>query len=230
MSKKAEKRSKHQKESKRQRLLIFIALGALLLIAAGVLLTQKAEKDPIGEIILPTQPPRPLASGNAMGDPNAPVKVEEFSDFQCPGCKQFSDILEPEIVDTYVATNKVYFIFTPFSFLGQESIAAAEAAYCASDQGKFWEYKDILYANWNGENQGAFNNRRLLAFAEKLGLDLNQFRTCVENKTHSQKVTDDRLYGTNKGVNSTPSFLVNGKKVSLGQLTQTIEEALAAAQ
>ena len=105
---------------------------------------------------------RPQAQGLSMGDPNAPVKVEEYGDFQCPACRIFHESQEGQLIEKYIKTGLVYFTYTPFSFIGDESVKAAEAAYCAADQGKFWEYHDMLYANQTAENKGDFADSRLM--------------------------------------------------------------------
>jgi len=113
------------------------------------------------------------------------------------------------------------------AFLGQESIDAAEAAYCANDQSKFWEYRDYLFGNQTGENTGDFSQAHLLDFAKKLNLDVTTFKECLTSGKYAQKVTDANSYATQQGVNSTPSFLVNGKVYSADQVQQAIETALS---
>jgi protein-disulfide isomerase len=214
-----------QNESRKQQLipLIIVSLAAVALVAIFVL-PALSPQGVIGS--------RPQANGTAAGDPNAPVKVEEFADFQCPACGVFNinAEYEPKIVKDYIATGKVYFKFIPFSFIGDESKAAAEAAYCASDQGKFWEYHDLIFANQRGENQGWFSSGRLLGYASdsKLGLNTNDFKTCFESGKYKQKVLDDIEYGKKNNIDSTPSFLVNGQLVHLEQLIPVIESALKA--
>src|SRR5690606_22400224 len=124
---------------------------------------------------------RPETSGLSMGNPAAPIVVEEFSDFQCIACFRFWQNYEEDFISRYVATGDVLFKYVPFSFLGDESIQAAEAAYCALDEGKFWDYHDTLFLNWNGENTGNFSDKRLVAFAGALGLDEGNFRTCLNS-------------------------------------------------
>ncbi|NMB57851.1 MAG: thioredoxin domain-containing protein [Chloroflexi bacterium] len=197
-----------------------IALGALLI--AGVLIWPSIQR----KVVKPV--PRPNAEFTSMGNKDAKVKVEEFSDFKCPFCSQFAKKQEPGIVKKYVETGKIQLTFVPFSFLGPESVKAAEAAYCAADQGKFWEYHYLLFDSQHGENQGAFTRTLFVQLAKDLSLDSTQFNECVDKSTHAQKVTDDLRYGQEKGVNGTPYFMVNDKLVDSSQLEAAIEEALAA--
>jgi protein-disulfide isomerase len=209
----------------KQRKETFITLGIIILgalLVAGVLIWPSLQRR---EIKLN---PRPMADYTSMGDKNAKVKVEEFSDFQCPYCKQFATEAEQAIVDKYVATGKIYLTFTPFSFLGQESVKAAEAAYCAADQGKFWEYHDLIFENQAGENRGRFTRSLFIQMANDLKLDMNKFQTCVDNTTYASKVTDNVTYGQGKGVSGTPTFLVNDQLVDSSQLESAIEAALSA--
>ena len=104
------------------------------------------------------------------GDPDAPVTMIEFGDFQCPFCGRFYVQTESQIDEAYIQSGKVRFGYFNFAFLGPESTWAAEAAECASDQDKYWEYHDVLFSNQSGENQGAFNkdlDSCILAFPAK---------------------------------------------------------------
>lgn len=227
-------KQKRLKEKKRNRYLI-IGIISLVAIVAAILLIAPSLK-PAQTVATAEPNPRPRAQGLTMGDPNAPVKVVEFSDFQCPYCKQFAEQSEQNIVINYVIPGRIQVEFKSFAFLddfssGRESKNAAEAAYCASDQNKFWEYHDILFANQEGENQGAFTKDRLMAFGEKIGLDMTLFRSCYDSGKYRQQVTDDREFGSSKGVNSTPSFTVNGKLVKMEKadsLTSAIDQELIA--
>ncbi len=216
MSKRQEMREKRRQQEKMQRyiLIVLVVIGALLVAAALIYPSLK----PVGDIATVEANPRPQAKFNGMGDPNAPVKIIEFSDFQCPYCKRFSDETEKQIVDTYVATGKVYFEYRSFGeFIGVESRRAAEAAYCAGDQNKFWEMHDIIFANQNGENKGAFIDRRLQAFAEKVGVDMVTFNDCFTSGKYSKLVDQDGAAGQQAGVQATPSFTVNGQLVEGAQ-------------
>ena len=227
---------------RQQRLTILLAISgfALLLIGLAFVPTLWEMLQPVGEVVVPEPSPRPMADFNAMGDPDAPVVIVEFSDFQCPYCKVFADETEPLIVENHVATGEVYFIYRSLgNFISDnigagrtESLDAAEAAYCAGDQGKFWEYKDILYANWQGEDVGSFTEKRLTAFAEALDLELNQFNECLSSQKYRDLAEQDLRVGREEGINSTPSFLINGKLVVGAQpysvFQQEIQDAIDA--
>jgi protein-disulfide isomerase len=119
-------------------------------------------------------------------------------------------------MDAYVATGKVYFVYRSFGdWIGPESGAAAEAAYCAGEQNKFWEMHDIIFANQTGENVGNYTNRRLIAFAEKIGLDTGAFRSCLNAGTYKDRINKDFTDGRAANLDSTPSFVltytVNGE-------------------
>ena len=170
-------------------------------------------------------------NANTMGDPNAPVKIIEYADFQCPYCRAFSQQTEPQILETYVKTGKVFFEYRSVgAFIGPESASAAEAAYCAGDQGKFWPYHDTLYANWTGENVGDFSTANLQKYAASLGLDQTTFDACLSGGKYVERVQQDVNNARSDGVRATPSFLVNGKMIKGAQpfsvFQQTIEAAL----
>jgi len=180
---------------------------------------------------------RPLVDGTAMGDPNALVRIDVFEDFQCPACRTYSEEIETRITETYVATGQVYYVFHQYPFIdrasvNKESQQAANASMCAAEQGLFWEYHDILFANWNGENAGAFNDKRLVAFAETLDMDMDLFNNCFEEDRYRDEIQTDFELGTEMGVSGTPSVFVNGQHITPGfvpgfeDLQQAIEAAL----
>ena len=170
-----------------------------------------------------------MVDGNTMGDPNAPVVIEEFSDFQCAFCRQFFLETEKPLIEQYVSTGKVYFIYrTLGSWLGPGSQYSAEAAYCAGDQDMFWEYHDALFTN---QGQMKFTPVNLIQLADNLGMDLNVFGNCVENYKYRDQVKKDLTDGISAGVRGTPSFLINGRLVIGAQpfsfFQQAIETALS---
>jgi len=220
MSKRAELKSMRAASRRTQNWITIgvVIIGALLI--AGVLIWPSLNRKAV------ITNPRPKADYTSMGDPKAPVKVEEFSDYQCPYCKMFGDEQEPAIVKNYVETGKVHFTYTPYSFLGPESVKAAEAAYCAADQGKFWEYHDLLFEKQAGENKGTFSRNLFISLANDLKLDSTAFQSCIDTGKNTQKVQDNLKYGQSKGVSGTPYFLVNDKLVDSSKLIEAIEAAL----
>jgi protein-disulfide isomerase len=103
---------------------------------------------------------------------------------------------------------------------------------CANEQGKFWEYHDVLFANWNGENQGAFSNDNLLGFAKALDLDMKNFEPCVEEYRYATEVQVSFENGNTMGVNGTPTVFVNGVMITPGYIPsfEDIAAAVEAAQ
>jgi protein-disulfide isomerase len=97
-----------------------------------------------------------------------------------------------------------------FPFLGDESVLAAEASECAGDQNKFWEYHDYLFSHQGGENQGAFSAENLKKFAAELSLDTTAFNQCMDSGKYKEKVNGEKAFASQLGVESTPSFLING--------------------
>ena len=175
-----------------------------------------------------------------LGSANAPVTMIEYGDYQCPYCGLFFSQTEPQIIQNYVNTGKVRLIFRNFPFLGPESTAAAEAAECATDQGKTWAYHDALYqakvgdvAKGGSEDDGFFTRAEFLALAQKTGLDVTKFTQCVDNNADSNVVSADVSSAAAAGVNSTPTFFINGTQVlganPYATFQQAIETALKAA-
>jgi len=179
--------------------------------------------------------------GQAMGDSNAPVTLEVYSDFQCPACRAFAEDSEPILRETYVVNGTLKIVYKDAAFQGQrgsdpnydESVEAAAAARCAGAQGQFWPYHDWLFANWDGENQGAFRAERLQAIADAIGLDRAAWDACVASGTEQAAVRSATNDAVAAGVKLTPTLNVNGQVVegaaTYTQLSPIIEAAAAAA-
>jgi len=148
-----------------------------------------------------------------LGDPNAPVTIIEFADFQCPYCGRFANETFAQINENYIATGQVRLGYQHFAFLGQESVWAAEAAECAGDQHAFWPYHDYLFTHQSGENQGAFTKEHLKQFAADLSLDTAAFNSCLDSGQYTATVTAETQAVQQLGVRSTPTFVVNGRPV-----------------
>lgn len=183
----------------------------------------------IGDIVTPEAISRPDVKFNSAGNPDAPIKIDEYSDYQCPYCRKFYEDTESQLMDKFVADGTVYFTYNSFGeFIGSESAAAAEASYCAGDQNKFWEMHDIIFANQTGENVGAYTDRRLTAFADTLGLDMGEFNSCFSSGKHADLVAQDAKDGIAANIKATPSFvlsyIVNGEtKTKLLEGAQSVD-------
>ena len=180
-------------------------------------------------------------NGNILGDPNAPVLVVEYGDYQCPFCKKFAIEDYPKLIQDYIQTGKVRLEFRQYPIIGRnsdgsidqqgESFHAAEAAVCAQDQGYFWQMHDLLYENSVGEFKGSFTIDRLKKIAALIpGMDQATFGTCLEGSSHTQTILASVSEGTSSGINSTPSFIVGDQKVAgadYNRLKGVIDDKLA---
>jgi protein-disulfide isomerase len=168
-------------------------------------------------------------ASNTDGDAAAAVTIIEYSDFQCPFCKRFHDQVEQQIVDQYVKTGKVKLSYKHFPFLGDESKWAAQAAECAADQNRFWDYHDTLFARQAGENAGGFTKDKLIALATEIKLNTDTFTQCLNGDKTLERVTADANEGNTLGVRGTPSFLINGKLLVGAQPFEAFKNAIEAA-
>lgn len=166
----------------------------------------------------PTAPTAPVAPTTVnvtvtkddpiKGDANAKLTVVEFADYQCPFCERFFTQVMPSLQKDYIDTGKIKFVFKNLAFLGQESTDAANAAKCAQEQNKFWEFHDYLYSHQGQENSGAFSVDNLKKFAGAIGLAQGQFDSCLDTKKYDAQVQADNAEANKNGFNSTPSTAI----------------------
>lgn len=240
VSRRAQRRIDEENKRKRQRMMMFGGAVALAVVVVGVLI---AINRPDDEETIDTAITVPAArdasiphEGRTLGNPDAPMTIIQYADFQCPACGQFARNAEPQLIEDFIRGGEVKMVFHDFPFLdnrsdGSESDHASEAAFCAQDQGQFWAYHDMLFNNQAGENQGGFSRDRLIEFARNVdGLDVDQFTTCFDNGDHEDAVQALYQESIDAGVNSTPTFSVNGQIFSgsnYATLREQIEAALA---
>ena len=143
-----------------------------------------------------------------LGNPNAPITMVEFGDYQCTFCSKFFHETENSIITNYIKTGKVKILFKDYIILGQDSMNAANAAHCANDQKLFWEYHSMLYNNWAGEDTGWADLAHLHEFANTLGLDMDVFSTCMSDLKWNELVNLSSIDGQKLGVSGTPTFFV----------------------
>lgn len=156
-----------------------------------------------------------IKNGSPMiGNPLAPITILEWGDYQCTYCYRFHESSLNTILDEYVSSGKVNLVFKDFPLNGPDSILAAEAAYCADDQGKYWEYHDELYTNWGGERTGWITLDSLNKFASTVNLEIDEFDSCLNEHKYRQKVLELEKFGRDIGIDATPSFLIfNDEKI-----------------
>jgi len=171
----------------------------------------------------PTQPPGPqiiqglLDDDPVKGNPDATVTIVEFSDFQCPFCKRFHETTLPLILENYVDTGKVKFVYRDFPIVSLHpngAIPTALAAECADEQGMFWQYHDKIFQtqkNWERLAAEDIINE-LKTFAVELGLDTNQFNDCLNSEKYRDEVNNDLQDGASYGITGTPGFFIGNEE------------------
>ncbi|MEJ2549720.1 MAG: DsbA family protein [Anaerolineales bacterium] len=208
MSKRADKIAQNRKQRSQRRLIgLFMIIGGALIIAALLIWPSlNATQD----INVPAAREYPFADGTSLGSPDAPVVIEDYSDFLCSHCRDFDQSTLPQIIANYVSTGQVRIEFRQFPILGSGSTVAANASLCAAEQNRFWQYTDLLFANQTAAN---FSSARLIAFAESLNLDRDQFSSCLDEGRYNTRVDAEFTAGRDRGVNSTPTFFINGQEL-----------------
>ncbi len=156
----------------------------------------------------------------SLGSVNAPLMIVEFADFQCPFSKQESSIVR-ELAAKY--PDKIHVIFRDFPLSDIHPLAqtAAEAAACAHEQGKFWEYHDRLF-----QNQSLLSSSSFVQFARELNLDVSAFETCVASDRMGEEVLADYAAGVEAGVRGTPTFFINGNRIAGAIPKDVLEEMI----
>ncbi len=163
------------------------------------------------------------------GDPNAPVTIIEFSDFKCGFCGRFASDTLHQLEAEYIDTGRVRFGFQSVAYLSPESLLSAEASECAAEQGAFWEYHDLLFANLNSGN-ASFNDENLTRYAQDLNLDVDTFTACIESDKFLPLVRDQSETAQSLGVSGTPTFLINGQPVRGAQPFEVFQQVIEAEQ
>jgi len=142
------------------------------------------------------------------GQDDAPITIIEFGDYQCANCKQWFQLEKSSITSDYILTGIAKLYFVDFAWGGDDSIAAAEASYCADDQGKYMEYHSTLYNNQEGMNDGWASSDALKQFAIELDLDSEIFDECLDSGKYSDRVSYNTEVAISNGVEGTPHFFI----------------------
>lgn len=198
---------------------VVIAVMAVFVIGGAILLSQASQPQatplPPLKIVQKSIPPNADVNGRTWGPKDAPIKVEEFLDYQCPSCAAFARDAEAGVIEAFAETGNVRFESNNFQFKGNESRRAGEAALCAADQNQFWSMNATIFANQpivHGEDDlGYFSDARLKEMAQGLGLDMVAFSQCLDSRTFETQVQADFARAEQLGLQQTPTFVINGK-------------------
>jgi len=193
---------------------LFIPLVFFVGLAAGYMLgkvpTQAAAMSPVTD------------DDPSQGPEDAPVVIVEFSDYQCPYCQMWHQDVLPRIMNEY--SGQIRFIYRDFPLSGHpEAQPAAEAANCAGDQDAYWQFQDAIFSGLYGYGITAYTQ-----YAQDLGLDMDSFSSCVDKRKHQAEVLEDYSEAISLGVQSTPTFFINGTQLVGAQPFETFQSMIEA--
>jgi len=170
----------------------------------------------------------PIGDAPSIGEPDAPVTVVEYTDYQCPYCSRHFEQTYPQILENFVETGVVRYVFKdyPLTSIHPQALQAAQAARCARDQGAFVDMHDMLFGRqqaWSGKENAS---EIFVGFAEELGLDSDAFAQCLESGEYEEAVLADLDEGTQLGVRGTPTFFINGRYMDGARPYSSFEEMI----
>ena len=152
----------------------------------------------------------------ALGPESAPITIVEFGDYQCEACYAWFHNTRDTLIDNYIETGKAKLIFVDLAFLGRDSPKAAQASYCAEDQGQYWEYHTMLYTFQDGHPDSGWADRdRLNSFAFSLDMNIDEFNDCMDSSKYQKRVKANYDEAVKNDIQSTPTFIIiseDGKK------------------
>ena len=175
-------------------------------------LLEMHDKDRYLENIIASQQSSIVNLENAsppLGSESAPITIVEFGDYQCESCYHWFHNTRSTLIDNYVETGKAKLVFVDLPFLGRDSPKAAQASYCAEDQGKYWEYHSMLYNFQEGAPDSGWANRdRLNSFAFTLNMNMDEFNDCMDSSKYKIRVKANFNEAVKQGVQATPTFIL----------------------
>jgi protein-disulfide isomerase len=217
--------------------MVVFTISALIIGAAVVAFAFVSQPPPTEALNAPAfDVPAGLSNGRELGSAAAPVTVDIWADFQCPGCRQLATRVEPPLISQFIVPGYARLVFHDAAFQGakvnsswDESVQAAAGARCAADQGRFWEMHDWLFANWNGENQGGFRQDRLRQIADSAELDMAAYDQCMAAGDKQSAVQGETSAAIAAGINSTPSIALNGHPYTGAVTVKDLGDAIVSA-
>ena len=192
--------------------LYYLSIPIIIGVIVGGFLGTYGINSDSSEIITPA---KLIENGSPfLGNPDAPITILEWGDYQCTFCYKFHQETLQIINEDFIKTGKVKVVFKDYPLNGPDSKLAAEASYCAQDQEKYWQYHDEVYRNWGGERTGWITREALTEFAQVVNLDTEKFNKCLDDNKYESKVNSLYEFGNDIGIDATPSFLVfNDEKI-----------------
>lgn len=218
----------------------YFVLGAIAVVGASILGYTLLRKPPIpvGEAVaVDPSAPGGVSQGYTMGNPDAPVHIIEFADFECPGCAQFATVTEPDVRTRIVDAGLARFTFYDFPLpQHRNSQPAHNAAACADDQGRFWQMHDRIFQGQNQWNTQAASNPKPFfeRYAADVGLNVAVWETCYDQRKHQGRIMANLAEGERRRVSSTPTFIIGDRMypgaVPYDLLKAAVDSAIAAAR
>lgn len=197
------------KDNFTRNLVIAVVVGVVLIMLVPTLLSKKTNTS--------AKIPASVSSDHGYGivfngDVKSVPVVDIYEDFQCPICQQFEK-LNGDYIESLVTSKKATVVYHTLSFIGPDSIRAANAAACAADEGKFLSFHRTAYANQPAENSGAWTNEALIVLGKAAGISSKKYVTCVSSGQYAGWVANVASAGAKANVNATPTVFVNGKEI-----------------
>ena len=187
--------------------IIIVGIGAIAVVLAVVLGSALLRGN--SEVVIPAGIAERTApqQGSVLGAEDAPVTIVEYFRFDCIHCADFALDTAPRIEKEFIDNKSVRFEARPVAAEGN-ILAASEAVECAGDQSRYWDYHDVLFANFDQDPEGAYKSGRLKEYAEKLGLNTESFNSCLDSHKYQQMVIDESKAAVQAGLESTPTFFI----------------------
>ncbi len=219
--------------ARRKRLIQFgaVAFFAALVVVAVLIIVSQSGSDSGGDTALEgvERVDSSLSGvpqdGTMLGDPKAAVTITEYGDLQCPVCAAFSEQVVPDLISEEVKPGNAQLEFKNFNIIGPESEDAAKASLAAAEQGRYWQFIEVFYANQGAENSGYVTDDFLEAVAEAAGVgDIDQFNSDREDPALDEQLSAVQSEAADLGLNSTPSLVVDGPNGSKTLVSPTLDD------
>ncbi len=225
-----------RKSTKKSQGGLYAVLGLVAVLFAVFIYFQMNKADSTPVTTVANAADLPAAKGHLMGNPNAPVQVIEFADFECPACGQFFVLTEPDVRARLIQTGEVAYRFFDYPLDAHRNTwAASNAAACADEQGKFWEMHDKIFENQDRWNTQATSRPKgfMKDLAKEVGLDVGKWEDCFDQQKYLRDIQANRAEGERRLVQSTPTFIIGDKMVpgsiSFDKFKAYVDSAKAAA-